>query len=236
MNPLQNELKEFGYSDYLGQMLCQRVSSIEEAIDLLESRRPIALKIMEFGFPEEVAIEYSLQYKTIEEAMEFVFTSFSLRKKQNPNRIPLPSNSNQNNELLTISEIVNDWRDYPLNTNPEGGLMLDSPNSLIKTIYLAAPGVSIEGKDVINCDRDTAVSYINDEFNKKPLDESKYILVQQYYVENSAFLQEKCTICLENYTLNEIVGRLPCNHFFHSSCLIEYFKAFDECPIDKQKL
>jgi hypothetical protein len=232
MNSLQNELKEFGYSDYLGQMLCQRVSSVQEAIDLLESRRPIALKIMEFGFPEEVAIEYSLQYTTIEEAMEFVFTSFSLRQKKVPNRNPPSSNFDRNNEL----QMGINWQDHPLDANPENLLMLDNPNSLTKTIYLAAPGVSIEGKDVINCDRDTAVAYINDEFNKRPLDESKYTLVQQYYVENSAFLQEKCAVCLEYYALNEIVGRLPCNHFFHSSCLIEYFKSFDECPIDKQKL
>ncbi|OMJ81984.1 hypothetical protein SteCoe_17471 [Stentor coeruleus] len=236
MNSLHNELKEFGYSDDLALLLCKRVSSIQAAIDLLESRRPIALKIMEFGFPEKVAIEYSLQYATIEDAMEFVFTSFSLPKRRNNNRNHSYQGIESNNQLHIITNRYSNLGDYTSNINQESLFVQDDPNSLTRTIYLAAPGVSIEGKDVINCDRDTAVSYINDEFNKRPLDFNKYILVQQYYVENPDFLQEKCTICLENYNLNEIVGRLPCYHFFHSSCLIEYFKSFDECPIDKEKL
>lgn len=53
-------------------------------------------------------------------------------------------------------------------------------------------------------------------------------------IKNSEYKQ--CGICLENYQLNEKVTTLPCFHFFHKSCLLNWFKNKKECPLCKYKI
>ena len=46
--------------------------------------------------------------------------------------------------------------------------------------------------------------------------------------------KNKCSICLENYKINEYKRILPsCNHCFHKKCIDKWFKENDskECPI-----
>lgn len=40
-----------------------------------------------------------------------------------------------------------------------------------------------------------------------------------------------CTICLEDIKAGELAAWLPCNHWYHKSCVIPWLKKFDSCPI-----
>lgn len=42
-----------------------------------------------------------------------------------------------------------------------------------------------------------------------------------------------CPICLENYVEGDTVVYLPCLHFFHFKCILEWTMKNGTCPIDK---
>ena len=39
-----------------------------------------------------------------------------------------------------------------------------------------------------------------------------------------------CSICLDKYSINDVVKVLPCNHKFHNKCLKPWFKDSVCCP------
>ena len=42
---------------------------------------------------------------------------------------------------------------------------------------------------------------------------------------------EKCMICLINYSINDKISYLPCFHFFHYSCIKNWIKIKNKCPL-----
>jgi hypothetical protein len=42
--------------------------------------------------------------------------------------------------------------------------------------------------------------------------------------------QDECTICLEGFSTNQINIRLPCNHKFHTKCILQWFEKELICP------
>nr|KAF6414209.1 ring finger protein 115 [Molossus molossus] len=46
----------------------------------------------------------------------------------------------------------------------------------------------------------------------------------------------ECPVCKEDYTVEEEVRQLPCNHFFHSSCIVPWLELHDTCPICRKSL
>ena len=41
----------------------------------------------------------------------------------------------------------------------------------------------------------------------------------------------KCSICLENFSINDKIIYLPCIHYFHSSCIKNWIRIKNRCPI-----
>ncbi|CAH1381561.1 unnamed protein product [Tenebrio molitor] len=41
----------------------------------------------------------------------------------------------------------------------------------------------------------------------------------------------RCPICWENFTVEERVAELPCNHIYHQPCIATWFQANNNCPI-----
>jgi len=41
----------------------------------------------------------------------------------------------------------------------------------------------------------------------------------------------ECTICQEQYELGEETIKLPCDHYFHPSCVSPWFETHDSCPV-----
>ena len=42
---------------------------------------------------------------------------------------------------------------------------------------------------------------------------------------------EICCICLEDYSEDNVVGTLPCNHDFHDKCISTWFDEKYTCPL-----
>lgn len=73
-------------------------------------------------------------------------------------------------------------------------------------------------------------NYINNNhFNK--LEE---ITINEDIIDKSE--SKECNICLEKYSINEKICYLPCFHFFHASCIKEWFKKSKVCPLCKNKI
>jgi len=45
--------------------------------------------------------------------------------------------------------------------------------------------------------------------------------------------QTQCMVCLEDFTDEQEVRRLPCSHLFHSECIDEWLRRCTDCPICK---
>ena len=50
------------------------------------------------------------------------------------------------------------------------------------------------------------------------------------------FLQENCSICLQDYLPKEVVQTLPCSHTFHHHCVqtMQKYNSHIVCPLDRQ--
>ena len=66
----------------------------------------------------------------------------------------------------------------------------------------------------------------NDLLNALP--ENRIVDVNKLNEENN-----KCLICLEEYVNNDNIIFLPCFHFFHNNCIIQWIKTHANCPLCK---
>jgi len=60
---------------------------------------------------------------------------------------------------------------------------------------------------------------------------SKKKKIKNKKIKDEELLLNECSICLENYQINDKVSHLPCGHFYHERCLTEWFKKKEECPL-----
>lgn len=44
-----------------------------------------------------------------------------------------------------------------------------------------------------------------------------------------------CSLCLEEYGVNERVTTLPCEHMFHGDCIVKWLLRTDTCPLCRRK-
>jgi hypothetical protein len=41
----------------------------------------------------------------------------------------------------------------------------------------------------------------------------------------------RCSLCWEDFTVEERVADLPCNHIYHDPCIVTWFQTNNNCPI-----
>ena len=51
-----------------------------------------------------------------------------------------------------------------------------------------------------------------------------YFFIKRLCVSVCAARSSQCTICMEDFTLSEQVRRLPCNHVYHSACIVRWLE------------
>ncbi|KAJ8267779.1 hypothetical protein COCON_G00129510 [Conger conger] len=54
--------------------------------------------------------------------------------------------------------------------------------------------------------------------------------------QEQADLNMECPVCKEDYSVGEPVRQLPCNHFFHSGCIVPWLEMHDTCPVCRKSL
>ena len=73
-------------------------------------------------------------------------------------------------------------------------------------------------------------------FNRTQVDSFKNILQKMGMVAGNEDEDMKCGICLEEYTEEDILRKMPCDHFYHKDCIDEWLNNRSECPICKQNI
>ncbi len=60
------------------------------------------------------------------------------------------------------------------------------------------------------------------------------IRVETLHIEDIPIGQD-CPICLGEFSIQNNIVKLPCNHVFDKACVSKWFKTKDECPICRFK-
>ena len=213
MSDLTEKLRDFQVQESAIIYIIQLTNDFETAYSIFVEKQEIIQQLMsEFGIDEPKAISFAYASKSFEEAASLLFTTIRRRPKKYEDK---------NINYLIEPKILESELDQTSTTS----------------IYLGAPGVRIEGKLVINTDRDTANSLILDWFGNKPLNPEKISTYPLYVVNDPNTVEYNCQICMEKYETNDVVLMLlPCNHYYHKSCITEFFKYKSVCPIDNIEL
>ena len=80
--------------------------------------------------------------------------------------------------------------------------------------------------------------------NENNIENNKEILIKKIleicntdiFNSNKYKIDEVCSICLSNFENNDNIIILPCLHFFHDECIMDWLKKQTVCPLDKQNL
>jgi hypothetical protein len=104
--------------------------------------------------------------------------------------------------------------------------------SIFRNIFSSIPTTFT---NILN-QNNVAVVLSNDEVNKLESEKLSY----NDLVQNKEDITGKCTICLQEYNTNDKNKKqyikLPCNHIFHDSCIIEWLKNYNyKCPICRKE-
>lgn len=61
-------------------------------------------------------------------------------------------------------------------------------------------------------------------------------IIEMLPVSTATDINSRCTICLENYEIDELLTTLPCTHSFHKRCLEVWLRSHANCPICRQTI
>ncbi|XP_071041469.1 E3 ubiquitin-protein ligase RNF115 [Parasteatoda tepidariorum] len=67
---------------------------------------------------------------------------------------------------------------------------------------------------------------------KEKIDEIPIVGISQEQVDKNL----QCTVCMEDFKLDEPVRRLSCDHHFHNECIIPWLELHGTCPICRKLL
>lgn len=74
------------------------------------------------------------------------------------------------------------------------------------------------------------------EENDESIHEIIELLPKTSIKNNSSKPKKDCIICLSEYQINDEITALPCTHIFHNSCIINWLKQNQTCPLCKYKI
>lgn len=68
------------------------------------------------------------------------------------------------------------------------------------------------------------------------LDEFQYKNIDKFLGKEGKSVDDSCSICLEKFSIIDVIKELPCRHIFHKKCLLQWLKKSDFCPLCKNDL
>lgn len=231
------QLVEQGWRLELAIAISKFTNSVEEAYSILDQKKEIIEKIVEFGMPEEFAEIQSLGFSTAEEAMSWFYRTIP-KKSTN-----MPGKAQKNNAPLrpapqafsrNIGEEDENSIIYNLDASEIQYLqagVLEIPSDSLQSIYFAPEGTEIPGKKFNPITRDDFIQYANENYWISPLSAEKKKLLNVSTLPDLNLPQDPCAICQEAYNANEEIISLPCGDFFHRLCIETFFNRKDFCPV-----
>ncbi len=105
------------------------------------------------------------------------------------------------------------------------------PDDIGENIYK-----KIFSKSIIDNSTDFTEDFLKYKNNYKkimPLNKNKFYcnlnsVLEEFNYEE--YKRTRCHLCFCNYKLGDNIKILGCNHYFHESCINEYFKKNNKCP------
>ncbi|XP_074651445.1 E3 ubiquitin-protein ligase RNF115-like isoform X2 [Tubulanus polymorphus] len=67
---------------------------------------------------------------------------------------------------------------------------------------------------------------------KNQIDDLPRVSISQEQVEKTL----QCTVCMEDFKLGENVRKLPCDHYYHTDCIVPWLERHGSCPICRKDL
>ncbi|CAH2036281.1 unnamed protein product [Thlaspi arvense] len=133
--------------------------------------------------------------------------------------------------LLARARLLERLRGVSLSSNSRSNRVSLGENEMESSLN-SADGVSFYGGGEPNFQLERLqVSY---ECNKKPqgLTQGAIDGLNRQTFSSAEVKTERrdCSICLESFTIGDMLISLPCTHSFHSSCLNPWLKACGDCP------
>ncbi|CAG5115052.1 unnamed protein product [Candidula unifasciata] len=58
------------------------------------------------------------------------------------------------------------------------------------------------------------------------------VIIEQSHVDNT----QQCSICMDDFELAMEVRKLPCDHLYHSECIIKWLEMHGTCPVCRKDL
>ncbi|XP_011498739.1 PREDICTED: E3 ubiquitin-protein ligase RNF115 [Ceratosolen solmsi marchali] len=103
-------------------------------------------------------------------------------------------------------------------------------------LFLGNPGDYVWGQNGL----DSIVTHLLNQMDgtgppplpKKQIEEIPTTTVSQTQVD----CKLQCSVCWEDFVLQEPVRELPCQHYYHESCIVPWLELHGTCPICRQSL
>lgn len=67
---------------------------------------------------------------------------------------------------------------------------------------------------------------------KEKIDSLPVVNITQQQVDNVV----QCSVCMEDFVLDESVNKLPCDHHYHNQCIVTWLKLHGTCPVCRKDL
>jgi len=187
-----------------------------------------------FGpFCEEININLSIEDHP-SNFSEYIRNSST---NSNTSNIPNSNNTNVPNEInLNQNDVLG------LGNSLRNNNIIRAPHLILNTIssFLNAR-TSMEGNidNIISqIMANDPNKYGNPPASKKEIDNLAKIIIDEDYLsksKNSAELID-CSVCKEEFNLNDIVRKIPCNHLFHEDCIVPWLTSRNSCPVCRYEL
>ena len=148
--------------------------------------------------------------------------------------------NNKNNKYYNNKNNNNYCRDYNNENNSIIKLYYNIFNTEINAVSRCIDLLRYILMEYLQSENDdNDISYnLNDSFqSSKGVNENLLNSLTKIKVDDDSNLgQDKCIICLDNFKKGDELIKIPCTHYFHSNCIIEWFKNNNICPICKYEI